>query len=54
MVGRLSRPDALSLLASGQPERAKELRSMIDGAKARTDIAADALADGDMTREQAA
>lgn len=52
VVGLLTKPEALAALASGRPERAAELRDMIDEAEARLDLAADGFADGTFTGEQ--
>lgn len=52
VIGRLSRPDAVAALASGNPGRAKELHDQITGAQARLNLAADDFADGALTGEQ--
>lgn len=52
IVGRLSMPDALEVIASGDPGRAKELREQIAAAEARLAIAADSFADGEITGPQ--
>lgn len=52
VVERLSRPDSLAALATGRPERAAELRGMIEEASARLELAADSFADGALTGQQ--
>jgi site-specific DNA recombinase len=52
VVGRLSMPDALSAIASGDPGRAEQLHGQIEAAEARLAIAADGFADGDLTGDQ--
>lgn len=52
VIERLAQPDAITALATGRPERAAELRNMIDAANARLDIAADGFADGTLSAEQ--
>jgi site-specific DNA recombinase len=52
VVNRLSEPDALMALATGQPERAAELRRLIEEAGARLELAADDFADGALSGDQ--
>jgi len=52
VLARLARPDAVAALASGQPERAQQLRADVDGLEARLAIAADQFADGGITGDQ--
>ncbi len=52
VVARLQKPDAVAALASGRPERAKELQKLSDDLTARLDVAADQYAEGALTSEQ--
>ena len=52
IVARLSQPDAMAAIVSGDPERAQVLQDQIEAAQARLAIAADSFAEGELTGEQ--
>lgn len=52
MIGRLSRPDALAALATGDPAEAERAREAVAALEARLELAADGFAEGTLTGPQ--